>query len=290
MLLQDSRLSAVLEVYGELTKQLSSPHRKRLPKTRGWYGNSTATGSHGLSTTSLQLPQLTSAVRRHKALEAQPNAAHYSLAALSRAMPAFQTLSQNVDGLSQRADHPRDQLQLLHGTLFNVKCSQRNCNYIVEDFTDPIVPALAIPTETDPTSNASRELDISSPDVELPKIPASSLPQCPKCEKGLLRPGVVWFGEALPKDVIQNVEDFLSEGEGVDLIMVVGTSAKVYPAAGYIEEARDRGARVCVVNMDAGDKPPGGWAEGDWLFQGDAATILPQLLRPVIGDVKGGRA
>ncbi|GAB7365269.1 hypothetical protein MBLNU230_g6351t1 [Neophaeotheca triangularis] len=227
--------------------------------------------------------------RRHKALEAHPNAAHYALAALSRAMPAFQTLSQNVDGLSQRADHPRSQLQLLHGTLFNVKCSQRKCDYVVEDFNDPIVPALAIPTEAsaDPTSNSALELDISSPGVELPKIAANALPKCPKCETGMLRPGVVWFGESLPLQVLQNVDDFLNNSEPIDLILVIGTSAKVYPAAGYIEEARDRGAKVCVVNMDAGDKPPGGWTEGDWLFQGDAAAVVPKLLKPIIGDVGG---
>ena len=71
-----------------------------------------------------------------------------------------------------------------------------------------------------------------------------------------------------------------------DLIMVIGTSAKVYPAAGYIDEARDKGARVCVVNMDTNDAPASGWAKGDWLFQGDAATIVPELLKPVIGEVK----
>ncbi|KAI7079367.1 hypothetical protein KC352_g41693, partial [Hortaea werneckii] len=58
--------------------------------------------------------------RRHMALQAQPNAAHYALAELARKMPGFQALSQNVDGLSQRADHPSKQLQLLHGTLFEV--------------------------------------------------------------------------------------------------------------------------------------------------------------------------
>ena len=68
--------------------------------------------------------------------------------------------------------------------------------------------------------------------------------------------------------------------------MVIGTSAKVFPAAGYIQEARNKGARVCVVNMDSNDAPPGGWHEGDWLFQGDAAQIVPELLKPVIGEVK----
>lgn len=56
--------------------------------------------------------------RRHMALSVEPNLAHFALAELARKMPGFNTLSQNVDGLSQRAKHPKEQLQLLHGTLF----------------------------------------------------------------------------------------------------------------------------------------------------------------------------
>jgi len=112
------------------------------------------------------------------------------------------------------------------------------------------------------------------------------LPQCPKCKSNLLRPGVVWFGEQLPWAVLQNVADFIDAGD-IDLIMVIGTSAKVFPAAGYIAEARDKGARVCVVNTDRNDSPPGGWNEGDWLFLGDAAVLVPRLLEPIVGEVKG---
>lgn len=75
--------------------------------------------------------------RRHMALQARPNAAHHALAELARKMPGFQCLSQNVDGLSQRAEHPPHQLQLLHGTLFEVKCvDQVHCRYREENFTD----------------------------------------------------------------------------------------------------------------------------------------------------------
>jgi NAD+-dependent protein deacetylase sirtuin 5 len=226
------------------------------------------------------------------ALQAPPNAAHYALAELARKMPDFQCLSQNVDGLSQRANHPREQLQLLHGTLFEVKCiDDIRCGYREVNFTDPIVPALAIPTSgQDPTSNEAREqqgqdLDISDVKVPLPSLKQSELPICPQCKKRLLRPGVVWFGESLPRQVLNNVEGYLQAGH-VDIILVIGTSAKVYPAAGYIEEARVVGARVCVVNMDDNDRPAGGWQEGDWFFKGDAAILVPRLLEPVIGQVR----
>ncbi|SMY24276.1 unnamed protein product [Zymoseptoria tritici ST99CH_1A5] len=171
-----------------------------------------------------------------------------------------------------------------------VKCNDSRCGYVEENYTDPIVPALDLPDGKDVTSDEYRtmggKVDISDPQVQLAQIPREDLPTCPQCRRALLRPGVVWFGEALPDDVVDSVYAYLDEPEKVDLIMVIGTGAKVYPAAGYIEEAREKGAKVCVVNMDANDAPPGGWAEGDFFFQGDAATIVPELLRPVIGEVK----
>ena len=227
--------------------------------------------------------------RRHMALQAQPNAAHYALAELARKMPGFQCLSQNVDGLSQRADHPRSQLQLLHGTLFDLICADKNgCGYVrADDFTDPVCPALAIPTSgpEDPTSNAFRhtDLDISNASTPLPSLKPSDLPQCPQCKKALLRPGVVWFGEHLPFSVLETVDSYLAQKEKIDLILVIGTSAKVYPAAGYVDDARRRGAKVAVVNMDEKDVPMGGWREGDWFFLGDAAVVVPELVGPVTG-------
>ena len=234
--------------------------------------------------------------RRHMALQATPNPAHYALAELARKMPGFQCLSQNVDGLSQRADHPRSQLQLLHGTLFDLLCAdKRGCRYGRVDFTDPVCPALAIPTSgVDPTSTQARHqatptaLDISNASIPLPSLKPSDLPHCPQCKTHLLRPGVVWFGEQLPFSVLETVDSYLADDEPVDLILVIGTSAQVYPAAGYVEDARERGAKVAVVNMDSGDVPAGGWREGDWFFLGDAAVVVPDLVEPVIGRL--GRA
>lgn len=252
--------------------------------------------------------------RRHMALQARPNPAHYALAQLAKAKSGFVTLSQNVDGLSQRAGHPASQLHLLHGSLFDVKCTSFYCNYFQQDnFTDPIVPALAIPQQsvqpipsgTDVTGaeatsslygamqsaneggQASRDVDISDARVSIPQIPRSQLPKCPHCRDGLLRPGVVWFGERLPEGTIQAVETFIDESEKIDLILVIGTSAKVYPAAGYVDEAREKGARVAVVNTDRAGTPGGlgGLDEGDWFFQGDAGVILPEILKSVIGEI-----
>lgn len=65
-------------------------------------------------------------------------------------------------------------------------------------------------------------------------------------------------------------------------MLVVGTTAKVYPAAGYVDVARDAGARVAVINIDAeGLGSAGGLGSDDWLFVGDAGAILEEILSPL---------
>ena len=294
--------------------------------------------------------------RRHMALNAKPNPAHLALAELSKRNPNFITLSQNVDGLSPRAGHPPDQLKLLHGNLFDVKCwDEYGCGYTRHnDFTDPIVPALAIPEDqaaaeasinkaknpepvdtsaleahiakkanmakidggneakakkaaliaaaktqqqpvhsgTDQTLPSTapkghpliRGADISSIDIPIPNIANSDLPPCPQCKQNLLRPGVVWFGEPLPFSVMDSVNTYFSAPEPIDLCLVIGTSSKVYPAAGYADLARRQGARVAVVNMDRSDAKRLG--SKDWFFEGDAAVLVPEMLKSVIGEVE----
>ena len=253
--------------------------------------------------------------RRHMALNAQPNKAHYALAELARKKEGFLTLSQNVDGLSPRANHPADKLHLLHGSLFDVRCTEFYCKYTEKDnFTDPIVPALAIPTEgpqpapstTDktgaeateslysamkqsntkdatPSPSTSKELDISDISIPIPKLAVQDLPHCPKCKEGLLRPGVVWFGEMLPLDTIGAIDEFIRTVPKIDLMLVIGTSAKVYPAAGYVDRARKKGARVAVVNVEKNSGV--GLMDDDWFFEGDAGVVVPEILKSVIGEI-----
>lgn len=129
-----------------------------------------------------------------------------------------------------------------------------------------------------------KELDISDESVPLPALSRDVLPHCPSCKDGLLRPGVVWFGESLPMGTINNVSQWLGSGD-VDLMLVIGTSAQVYPAAGYIDRARAKGARVAVVNMDWNDVGASGLNKGDWFFHGDAGVIVPEILKGVIGEI-----
>lgn len=214
--------------------------------------------------------------RRHNALAARPNQAHYALAELARKNKEFITINQNVDGntlpdhkslnsiesdakkffftgLSERAGHPLSQLYPIHGSLFSIRCT--SCDYFErENFVDPIVPPLA-------------------------SVSVSALPHCTECGN-VLRPGVVWFGERLPDSITNAIENWISAGP-IDLILVIGTSLSAFPAAEYVELARTQRTRVVVVNMDREDELHGGMRKEDWFFQGDAAIIVPEMLKSV---------
>jgi NAD-dependent SIR2 family protein deacetylase len=136
-------------------------------------------------------------------------------------------------------------------------------------------------------ATTARELDISDDRVEMPELNPRDLPRCPECGDGLLRPGVVWFNEILPAQMMKDIDQWISDSESIDIMLVIGTSSRVYPAAGYVDEARAKGARVAVINMDRADAPGGlyGLDEGDWFFEGDAGVILPEILKGEIGDI-----
>lgn len=156
----------------------------------------------------------------------------------------------------------------------DLRCSNFGCNHVeLDNFTDPVSPALQI----DDT------VDVSDARIPLTSVPATELPTCPRC-KSLLRPGVVWFGESLPTLAVDRIDDFLAERQKIDLMLVIGTSAVVYPAAGYIEMARSKGARVAVINTEAPDSVASELRADDWFFQGDAGVIVPRILEPLLGE------
>lgn len=198
---------------------------------------------------------------------------------------------------------------MLHGSLFDIKCTNQHCTYVeLDNYIDPIVPALAIPkhvpapaplgtSETGQRATASLndamaavkeasyDLDISDDRVPIAELGPGDLPTCPQCGE-LLRPGVVWFGEVLPEQTLRDIQDFIQASPRIDLILVIGTGGQVYPAAGYVELARRKGAKVAVVNMEADDLPGTGSErkQVDWYFQGDASLLVPQMLEDEIGS------
>ncbi|PSR73666.1 hypothetical protein PHLCEN_2v10585 [Hermanssonia centrifuga] len=232
--------------------------------------------------------------RREKALQAQPNAAHLALVQLS--LPSirdriahgstFTLITQNVDGLSQRAwdatpdtntktSYNQPTMLEMHGRLFDVVCTSRQCSHRELNFSSPICPALG-----------GTEALVEKGDME-PDITLDELPRCSKCGS-LARPGVVWFGE-MPHH-LPIIDKLVGQA---DLCLVVGTSStvrmippraraiddiiyilKVYPAAGYAAEVQDNGGKVAVFNLDRSE----GDSEADYLFLGPCETTLPEAL------------
>lgn len=103
----------------------------------------------------------------------------------------------------------------------------------------------------------------------------SDLPCCPHCHS-LLRPGVVWFGEKLEADAPYSIDEWI-EQESVELVVVVGTSLEVYPAAEWVAATREDGAALAVFELNNGRHLVQEWYKGDWLFEGDAAVLLPRI-------------
>ena len=186
-----------------------------------------------------------------------------------------------ISGLHSRAGHPDSSLRLLHGSILDVKCFNE-CGYIErQNLSDPICPALAPASEDYPPD---KTLPLLDPKIPTPEIDMKDLPHCPNCKTGLLRPGVVWFGEHLDEEMLRGIDEWIAQGP-IDLMIVVGTSAAISPAKDYIYEAQDQGAVVAVVNPDP--ESASILTSDDFWFQGSAAEILPQLFEGVIGKMDG---
>lgn len=174
----------------------------------------------------------------------------------------------------------------MHGSILTLKCFDERCTYIDPiNASDPLCPALAPAAIDYPPDQPIPLLDPSSP---LPKIDPADLPHCPQCKTSLLRPGVVWFGEALDTAMMAGVDSWIGRRSDstkvIDVMLVVGTAAAVWPAAGYVEKARRRGAVVVVVNPDP--EAAEDLEDEDFWFGGDAAEVLPRLFEGVIGEIR----
>lgn len=96
------------------------------------------------------------------------------------------------------------------------------------------------------------------------------VPTCPDCG-GHLRPGVVWFGEAIPEEALN---ESCAAAVDCDVFLSVGTSSVVYPAAGLAELAKDNGALVVEINPE----PTRGAASFDFAIAEKSGVVLPELL------------
>jgi len=174
--------------------------------------------------------------RMQRVRDAQPNAGHHALADLARRVP-LSLVTQNVDDLHERAGSVVD--AHVHGSLFALRCFA--CGRAHDGPLDEYV------------DGAERAEPI----------------RCMACGDRI-RPGVVWFGEALPHHAWNAATDAATRCR---LMLVVGTSGLVYPAAGLPTLARRHGATVVEINPEATALS----ADADHVWRATAAQALPML-------------
>ena len=169
--------------------------------------------------------------RRELVAKAEPNPGHHALVALAGRVSRLTLVTQNVDGLHQRAGSS-DVIEY-HGNLFDDHCF----------------------------AGCSAALATSS---------AESLPRCAACGAHM-RPGVVWFGEAIPPPAMAAAD---AAARDCDVFLSIGTSALVWPAAGLAEIAAGNGATVVEINLD----PTPLSDRSHFALQGKSGEILPELV------------
>ena len=165
--------------------------------------------------------------RRRAISGARPNAGHDALVEMEKRAASFTLITQNVDGLHDLAGSKN--LIKLHGDIWTLRC----------------------------TKCGRERIDRS----ELNDLP-------PYCDcGGMLRPGVVWFGEALPEGAMERAGAAV---RSADILIVAGTSAQVYPAAGLI------GLAKTVIEINPEETAVSG--DVTYSIRGSSAEILPLLL------------
>ena len=161
----------------------------------------------------------------------EPHAGHRVLARWEEAFPYFVLITQNVDGLHRRAGSTS--VLELHGNIWEMRCTQEGT--VIENHETP-----------------------------LKEIP-------PRCAcSALLRPNVVWFGEALPSEALELA---YAASASCEVMFSIGTSAYVQPAASLPLMAAERGATIIEINPE----PTPLSTSADFAFLARAGEVLPAL-------------
>jgi NAD-dependent protein deacetylase/lipoamidase len=168
---------------------------------------------------------------------ARPNAAHAALARLEAEGRLRGVITQNVDGLHQAAGSRR--VIELHGTNRRVECLECHVSFPADEIQARLEAGCRVPL-------------------------------CDACG-GLLKPATVSFGQALRDDVLK---DALTLARAADVLLVLGSSLQVYPAAGIPEAAAEEGADLLVVNRD----PTPLDARAAVVLHGEVEDLLPSLV------------
>jgi NAD-dependent deacetylase len=171
--------------------------------------------------------------------DAQPNAGHFAFAQLEHQGRLRALITQNIDGLHQKAGSSRDKVIELHGTTIDILCL--SCG------------------------------DITSSEEAIARIAAGDLaPECRLCG-GYLKPATISFGQAMPEGEMRRA---VAAAADCDIFVAAGSSLVVQPAAGIPALAKSRGATLVIVNRDP--TPLDDMA--DLVIQDEIGKALPELL------------
>ncbi|QCB27420.1 NAD-dependent deacylase [Corynebacterium endometrii] len=179
--------------------------------------------------------------RAEVARRAEPNAGHRAIARWAQALKArggrLTVTTQNIDDLHERGGMTN--VVHLHGSLYSYRCCM-----CARPWRGPV-----------------ERLEEA--------VPRATPPACPLCGN-LVRPGVVWFGEPLPHREWDEAERRMTEA---DLVVIVGTSGVVYPAAGLPRLAHELGTPIVEISPAPTELTP----IASHFIEGTAATVLPGL-------------
>jgi NAD-dependent deacetylase len=182
------------------------------------------------------------------AWQAQPNDGHRALVALERAGKLHAVVTQNIDGLHQRSGHSPAAVIEVHGTMWEVTCM--SCGW-----RGPMPPVL--------DRVRSGEDD----------------PACDRCG-GILKSATISFGQPLVPQVIERAMRAAAQS---DLLLAIGSSLQVYPAAGIVPLAKEAGARLVIVNA----QPTPFDDLADVVLRDPIGRVLPAICADVIGTPAG---
>lgn len=175
----------------------------------------------------------------------EPNAAHRAIAELEALGLLDCIITQNIDNLHQKAGNVPERVFELHGNMRWIRCLDCGNRFPLEEILDQ--------------SGASAEA-----------------PPCMHCG-GILKPDVIFFGEALPEETLREA---MRHADRCDLLIVVGSSLVVYPAAGIPFAAEQAGAKLVIVNLSPTPADP----IADVVITAPAAEVLPRI----VAEVKRG--
>ena len=180
----------------------------------------------------------------HPAWRAEPNAAHIALAKLARSAVDTWIITQNIDGLHQKAGTVAERVIELHGTMFSVVCV--SCG------------------DRSPMAGALARVEAGEED-----------PACPRCG-GILKSATVMFGQRLDPGVLLRAEQ---AARRCDLFLAIGSTLTVEPAASLCGVAAGAGAALVIVNADA--TPYDGLAAE--VIREPIGTAIPQIAGQLLG-------